>query len=158
MGETADSVRMGWPSAERYTPRILRWLLRTGDSLYRAPWVVTRNRFEAKEFTQEAVVRLLERWDRVSVMDDPRAYLFRTAMRIDLTEPGYGRRWAFTVTVLPNRHHAEPWRVGRYPCGPHASLGVTRIRGELAPAGAGWVVEVSGYPDAVRRDIVAGST
>jgi hypothetical protein len=35
---------------------------------------------------------------------------------------------------------------------------VTRIRDELAPAKAGWVVEVSGYPDAVRRDIVAGST
>jgi hypothetical protein len=57
-----------------------------------------------------------------------------------------------------NRHHVEPWRIGRYPCGPHASLGVTRTRKELAPAEAGWVAEVSGYPDAVRRDIVAGST
>ena len=44
-----------------------------------------------------------------------------------------------------------------HPYGPHASLGVTRIRNELAPAEAGWVPEVSGYPDAVRRDIVAGS-
>jgi hypothetical protein len=35
---------------------------------------------------------------------------------------------------------------------------VCRIRNELAPAEAGWVAEVSGYPDAVRRDIVAGST
>jgi hypothetical protein len=79
-------------------------------------------------------------------------------LRTGLTELGYGRRWAFRVTVLPNRHHIEPWRVGRNPCGPHASLGVTRIRDELAPAKAGWVVEVSGYPDAVRRDTVAGST
>ena len=50
------------------------------DHLYRALWLVTRNRFEAEELTQEAFVRVLERWDRVSATDDPRAYLFRTAM------------------------------------------------------------------------------
>jgi hypothetical protein len=77
-------------------------------------------------------------------------------LRTGLTVLGYGGRWAFRVTVP--RHHVEPWRVGRYPCGPYASLGVTAIRDELAPAEAGWVVEVSCYPDAVRRDIVAGST
>jgi RNA polymerase sigma-70 factor, ECF subfamily len=53
---------------------------RERDQLYRALWLVTRNRFEAEELTQEAFVRVLERWDRVSAMDDPRAYLFRTAM------------------------------------------------------------------------------
>jgi RNA polymerase sigma-70 factor (ECF subfamily) len=63
---------------------------------------VTRNRFEAEELTQEAFVRLLERWDRVSVMDDPRAYLFRTAMNAFRTS--YGRallaaKW--TMKVLP---------------------------------------------------------
>jgi hypothetical protein len=79
-------------------------------------------------------------------------------LRTGLTELAYGRRWAFRVTVLPNRHHVELWRVGHYPGAPHASLGVTAIRDELAPAEAGWVVEISGYPDAVRRDIVAGST
>jgi RNA polymerase sigma-70 factor (ECF subfamily) len=50
------------------------------DSLYRARWLVTRNRFEAEELTQEAFVRVLERWDRISTMQDPHAYLFRTAM------------------------------------------------------------------------------
>jgi hypothetical protein len=34
---------------------------------------------------------------------------------------------------------------------------VTGIRNELEPAEAGWVAEVSGYPDAARHDIVAGS-
>src|SRR5262245_36001704 len=43
-------------------------------------WMVTRNRFEAEELTQEAFVRVLERWDRVSTMQDPRGYLYRTAM------------------------------------------------------------------------------
>jgi hypothetical protein len=77
-------------------------------------------------------------------------------LRTGLTVLGYGGRWAFRVTVP--RHHVEPWRVGRYPCRPRASRGVTRILNELAPTEAGWVAEVSGYPDAVRRDIVAGST
>jgi RNA polymerase sigma-70 factor, ECF subfamily len=72
------------------------------DPLYRALWLVTRNRFEAEELTQEAFVRLLERWDRVSVMDDPRAYLFRTAMNAFRTS--YGRALLAakrTMKVLP---------------------------------------------------------
>ena len=32
---------------------------------------MTRNRFEAEELTQEAFVRVLERWDRVSGMEIP---------------------------------------------------------------------------------------
>jgi RNA polymerase sigma-70 factor, ECF subfamily len=75
---------------------------RERDPLYRALWLVTRNRFEAEELTQEAFVRLLERWDRVSVMDDPRAYLFRTAMNAFRTS--YGRALLAakrTMKVLP---------------------------------------------------------
>ena len=53
---------------------------RERDGLYRALWLVTRNRFEAEELTQEAFVRVLERWDRVSKMDAPRRYLYSTAM------------------------------------------------------------------------------
>jgi len=48
--------------------------------LYSVLCVVTRNRLEAEELTQDAFVRLLERWDRVGKMADPRAYLYRTAM------------------------------------------------------------------------------
>jgi hypothetical protein len=78
-------------------------------------------------------------------------------LRIGLTELGMAAAGP-AESPSSNRHHVEPWRIGRYPCGPHASLGVTRTRKELASAEAGWVAEVSGYPDAVRRDIVAGST
>jgi RNA polymerase sigma-70 factor, ECF subfamily len=42
--------------------------------------IVTRDRHEAEELTQDAFVRVLERWDRVGSMDDPRGYLYRTAM------------------------------------------------------------------------------
>jgi len=51
-------------------------------SLYRALWLVTRNRHEAEEIMQDAFVRVWERWERVRAMDRPEAYLFRTAMNL----------------------------------------------------------------------------
>jgi RNA polymerase sigma-70 factor (ECF subfamily) len=48
--------------------------------LYGALCLVTRNRHEAEELTQDAFVRVLERWDRVGSMSDPKGYLYRTAM------------------------------------------------------------------------------
>jgi len=50
--------------------------------LYRALWLVARNRHEAEEVMQDAFVRVWERWPRVSVMERPEAYLFRTAMNL----------------------------------------------------------------------------
>src|SRR5262249_13669281 len=35
-----------------------------------------------EEFSQDASIKLWERWDHVSVLDDPTGYLFRTAMNI----------------------------------------------------------------------------
>lgn len=68
------------------------------DHLYRALWLVTRSRFEAEELTQEAFVRVLERWDRVSVMEDPRAYLYRTAM--NAFRSSYGRALLATKRAM----------------------------------------------------------
>ncbi len=48
--------------------------------LFTAMCLVTRDRSEAEDITQEAFVQVLERWDRVSVMDDSEGYLYRTAM------------------------------------------------------------------------------
>jgi RNA polymerase sigma factor (sigma-70 family) len=48
-------------------------------TLFRRMCVVTRNPHEAEEITQDAFVALFERWDRVSEMDDPIGYLYRTA-------------------------------------------------------------------------------
>jgi len=50
--------------------------------LYRALWLVARNRHEAEEVMQDAFVRVWERWDRVRQMERPEAYLFRTAMNL----------------------------------------------------------------------------
>ena len=50
------------------------------DRLYRALCMVTGSRDEAEEVMQDAFLRLWERWDRFRDVDDPRAYLYRTAM------------------------------------------------------------------------------
>jgi RNA polymerase sigma-70 factor (ECF subfamily) len=52
------------------------------DQLYRALCLVTRNRHEAEDLTQEAFIRVLERWDRVAELEDPHGYLYRTAMNV----------------------------------------------------------------------------
>ena len=49
------------------------------EGLFRALWLVTRNRHEAEEIMQEAFVRMYERW---SAVRDPEAYLYRTAMNV----------------------------------------------------------------------------
>ena len=48
--------------------------------LLRALYLVTGNRQEAEELTQEAFLRVWEKWPRVSAMEDPTGYLYRTAM------------------------------------------------------------------------------
>ena len=43
---------------------------------------MTGNRAEAEELMQDAFLSVWERWDRVSGMDDPIGYLYRTAMNL----------------------------------------------------------------------------
>ena len=50
--------------------------------LYAALCLTTGDRHEADEIAQEAFLRVLERWDRVSAMDDPTGFLFTTAMNV----------------------------------------------------------------------------
>ena len=50
--------------------------------LFAALCLTTRSRHEAEEISQEAFVRVLERWDRVSTLEDPTGFLFRTAMNL----------------------------------------------------------------------------
>src|SRR2546425_8308497 len=52
------------------------------EQLFRALWLVTRNRDEAEEVMQDAFLRLWQRWDRVADGPDPAAYLYRTAMNV----------------------------------------------------------------------------
>src|SRR5262245_39460991 len=50
--------------------------------LFGALCLVTGDRFEAEEIAQEAFLRVFERWERVSGMDEPAGYLFRVAMNV----------------------------------------------------------------------------
>src|SRR5262245_59520996 len=50
--------------------------------LFGALCLVTGDQDEAEEIMQDAFLRLWERWDRVSDVDDLTAYLFRTAMNV----------------------------------------------------------------------------
>jgi len=42
-------------------------------------YLITGDRYEAEELAQDAFVKVCERWDRVSAMDNPAGYLYRTA-------------------------------------------------------------------------------
>jgi RNA polymerase sigma factor (sigma-70 family) len=48
--------------------------------LLRALYLLTGNAQEAEEVLQDSFMAVWERWDRVSTMDDPTGYLFRTAL------------------------------------------------------------------------------
>ena len=49
------------------------------EPLFRALWLVTRNRHEAEEIVQDAFIRVWEHWSGIR---DPEAYLYRTAMNV----------------------------------------------------------------------------
>jgi RNA polymerase sigma factor (sigma-70 family) len=50
------------------------------DRLYRALYFITGSSADAEELMQDAFLKLWERWDRIENIDDPVAYLFRSAL------------------------------------------------------------------------------
>jgi RNA polymerase sigma-70 factor (ECF subfamily) len=52
------------------------------DRLFRAAWLVCRDRHEAEEIAQDAFLRVWQRWNAVRTLEDPAAYLFRTALNV----------------------------------------------------------------------------
>ena len=51
-------------------------------SLCQALVLLVGDAFEAEEIAQETMTRVLERWDRVGVMDSPAGYAYRTALNL----------------------------------------------------------------------------
>jgi RNA polymerase sigma factor (sigma-70 family) len=51
-------------------------------ALFRALWLVTRNRHEAEEVMQDAFLALWPRWESVATGPDPVGYLYTTAMNV----------------------------------------------------------------------------
>ena len=54
----------------------------TNPRLFTAMWLVTGDRYEAEEIAQDAFLRVFERWDHVSRLENPESYVFRTAMNV----------------------------------------------------------------------------
>lgn len=50
--------------------------------LFTALRLVTGNPHEAEEITQDAFLRVFERWDRVGTIENPTGYLFTSAMNV----------------------------------------------------------------------------
>jgi RNA polymerase sigma-70 factor, ECF subfamily len=55
--------------------------------LFGALYLITRNRCEAEEIMQDAFLNLWERWEKVSSLEDPVGYLYRTALNL------FRKRW-----------------------------------------------------------------
>lgn len=73
------------------------------ERLFKALYFVTGNRHDAEELTQEAFLKLWERWGEIDRIEDPTAYLFRVALNAFRLRR---RRAAMAVRkLIPN---AEP--------------------------------------------------
>ena len=82
MGEVARLPRT-WQAPEASMPTTHTFESFFEDEknrLLRVLAVITGSRAEAEDIAQEAFTRVLERWDSVGEMEDPTAYLYRTAM------------------------------------------------------------------------------
>ena len=68
------------PEAPVAPPSFEQLFLDTHDRLYRALYFITGSSADAEELMQDAFLKLWERWDRIERIDDPVAYLFRSAL------------------------------------------------------------------------------
>ena len=76
--------------------------------LARALYLLAGSAAEADELTQEAMVRVYERWDRVRQMDSPQGYLFRTAMNLHRSRlRGLASRARHILQPIPSPDPAE---------------------------------------------------
>jgi RNA polymerase sigma factor (sigma-70 family) len=63
-------------------PAFEEFFLDQHERLFQALYLLTGDRAEADDLAQEALLRAYERWDRVSVMDSPVGYVYRTALNL----------------------------------------------------------------------------
>ncbi len=68
------------------------------ERLLRAMYLATGNRHEAEDLAQDAMARVLERWDRVATTEDPVGYVFRVALN---RQRSLLRRLAIAVRKTP---------------------------------------------------------
>ena len=71
-------------------------------SVVRALVIVSGSETEAQDLAQEAFARALERWDRVSQMESPMGYVYRTAFNV------HRNRVRHMVRALRRRSESTP--------------------------------------------------
>jgi RNA polymerase sigma factor (sigma-70 family) len=77
MQAEGDVVRL---TIEEPRPDFSVFFADTHREVYKALYFVTGSRADAAELMQDAFLKLWERWDRMELIDDPKAYLFRVAL------------------------------------------------------------------------------
>ena len=81
--ETASQPEAGAPALHLVPPDTFETFFEQQyTNLLKAMYLVTGNRHEAEEITQDAFVRALERWDRVRRADNRPGYLYRIAVNL----------------------------------------------------------------------------
>ena len=76
-------VRAEHPDAVEAPPDFEDFYRTEFPSLVRAMFLLVPDVDEAQELAQEAMVRVFERWDRVSVMESPGGYLYRVGTNLN---------------------------------------------------------------------------
>jgi RNA polymerase sigma-70 factor, ECF subfamily len=95
MGAMADGVAL-----EAHEGAFAEFFRGEYETLLRAMYLLSGDRFEAEELAQGAFVKAWERWDRVRSMDNPSGYLYRTAVnarRSALRRVGVAARRALSL-------------------------------------------------------------
>jgi RNA polymerase sigma factor (sigma-70 family) len=70
------------PGTSGAVPTFERFFQDEYERLGKAMYLITGNRTEAEDLAQEAMVRVYERWDRVSIGSSVVGYLYRTALNL----------------------------------------------------------------------------
>jgi RNA polymerase sigma-70 factor, ECF subfamily len=99
-----DVVRL--PREEEATD-FSAFFTREHGGLLKLLYFVTGNRADAAELMQDAFLKVWEQWDRVELIDDPRAYLFRVALNASRMRARSARRAA--RRVLAPAPAADPY-------------------------------------------------
>jgi RNA polymerase sigma-70 factor (sigma-E family) len=77
--------------------------------LFRAAFLLTGTQADAEDLTQEALVRVARRWNRVSAADDPVAYANRVLLNVFLSARARTWRGQTASAVLPETDAQSPY-------------------------------------------------
>lgn len=103
------------------------WLFRASyPSVLRTVFLITRDRYRAEEVCQEAYLRLLQRWGRVSDFEHPEAWVRKVAVRIAIRESSRDQRRR--TLELASRRGEDDARDERW-----HDVDLARALGSLAP-------------------------